>query len=133
MISPPILPDEEERLQALRSYDLLDTLPEEEYERLVRLAAFVCDTPMAVLSLVDTDRQWLKARVGLDATETPRDIAFCAHALSCPDDLMIVPDAREDSRFADNPNVTGAPHVRFYTGVPLVTPEGHALGILSVM
>jgi diguanylate cyclase (GGDEF)-like protein/PAS domain S-box-containing protein len=125
-------PDELDRLAALRDYHILDTAPEDAYDDIVRLAAFICGTPIATVTLVDAERQWFKAAVGLTVTETPRDIAFCAHTILQPD-MMIVPDAAEDARFADNPFVTGDPHIRFYAGVPLITESGHALGSLCVI
>ncbi len=128
----PLLPNEAERLDALRSFGVLDTQPEQEYDDLTRLAAAICGTPIALVSLVDPCRQWFKSRVGLDATETHRDIAFCTHAI-VQNNLFVVPDAAADVRFKDNPLVTGEPHIRFYAGMPLPTPEGHNLGTLCVI
>jgi diguanylate cyclase (GGDEF)-like protein len=131
---PAPLPDHEaERLAALRSYDVLDTACEAVFDEIARLAARLTGCPIALVSLVDADRQWFKARYGLDATETPRDIAFCAYAILDPEHPLLVPDAAEDRRFAGNPLVTGPAGLRAYAGVPLVNPEGFALGTLCVM
>ncbi len=132
MPAAPLTPDEPARLAALRRLNVLDTPPEAGFDDLTRLAATICGTPVAVVSLVDADRQWFKSCVGLDATETPRDVAFCAHAI-CRPELLVVPDATADERFADNPIVTGEPHIRFYAGMPLVIPGGHAVGTLCVI
>lgn len=125
-------PNETKRLEALHRYEMLDTEPEPSFDDLAALAAHVCGTPAAMVSLVDERRQWFKARVGIDLAETCREHAFCAHAILTPDPL-IVPDASKDARFHDNPLVTAAPGIRFYAGVPLVTPESVALGTLCVV
>jgi PAS domain S-box-containing protein len=128
----PLPPDEEARLAALRSLEILDTASEESFDELTALAARICQTPIALVSLVDEDRQWFKSRVGWSATATPRDISFCAHTI-LNHDLLVVPDASVDARFANSPLVTSDPGIRFYAGAPLVTPEGHALGSLCVI
>ncbi len=128
----PLPHDEAERLRALHRYEILDTLPEQIFDDLTLLAAQICGAPIALVTLIDADRQWFKSRVGLTVAETSRDIAFCAHAILEPE-TFIVRDALEDERFAGNPLVTSDPHIRFYAGSPLVTGEGHALGTLCTI
>jgi len=127
------LPNELERLQALKSYDILDSLPEEDYDDITRLAAEICGTPISLISLLDDSRQWFKSSVGVEVRETPKEFAFCSHTILTPDRPCIVPDSRKDARFALNPLVTGDPHVVFYAGFPLVDPGGFALGSLCVI
>ena len=114
--------DEEERLQALKRYNILDTVPEKEFDEIVQLASEICEAPISLMSLVDAERQWFKARVGLETQETHRDVAFCSHAIH-DNKLFIVEDTYNDERFVDNPLVTGHPNIRFYAGAPLITPE----------
>ncbi len=123
---------EAERLAALQRCRVLDTPPEPVFDDLVFLAATICGTPIALITFVDANRQWFKARLGLEVSETPRGVAFCTHAI-LGHDLMIVTDASRDARFRDNPLVTGVPHIRFYAGVPLRNPEDLALGTLCVV
>ncbi|HKY32669.1 MAG TPA: sigma 54-interacting transcriptional regulator [Candidatus Polarisedimenticolia bacterium] len=130
--APPVPDNEEERAESVRRTGLLDTPPEPEFDDLARLAAELCGAPMAAVTLVDTGRQWLKARLGLDVTQTPRDVAFCARAI-LGDGLFVVRDAAADPRFSSNPLVTGPPGIRFYAGAPLITSERHALGTVCVL
>jgi len=133
MVKPSIPKNESKRLEALHNFNLLDTLPEAEYDAITKIASEICQTPISLISLIDEDRQWFKSRQGLDVPETHRNLSFCGHAINNPNTPLVVNDAFQDKRFADNPLVTGKPHVVFYAGVPLVTPEGNALGTLCVI
>lgn len=132
MISAPPPPDEQERIQLLHALNLLDTPPEPVFDRITRLVSHLLDVPMALISLVDSNRQWFKSKVGITAAETPRDIAFCAHAILEAKPLLI-PDAKLDERFSDNPLVTGDLKVRFYAGIPIRTAGGLAMGTLCAI
>src|SRR3954453_17585749 len=131
MIAAPIPVDDAERLEALHALDLLDTPPEERFDRITRVLTLVLRVPMAYISLVDSDRQWFKSSCGLDTIQTPRAVSFCGHAI-LSDQPMVVADAAEDERFRDNPLVTGEPHIRFYAGQPLTGPGGHKVGTLCI-
>ncbi len=133
MQKPAIPPNERERLEALYSYDLLDLINQQEFQGIVDLAALICQTPISLITLVDTDKQWFKAKVGLDVNFTDREVSFCAHAINNPSEPFIVTDATLDERFKDNPLVTGDPKIVFYAGVPLITDDGHGLGSLCVI
>ncbi len=132
MLAAPIPPDDDRRLDALRRLLILDTPPEERFDRIVRFAASEFDAPIVLISLVDRDRQWFKASVGLEVCELDRDSSFCGHAIAQPG-LFIVEDTATDARFADNPLVSGAPFIRFYVGAPLQLPAGERVGTLCVI
>ncbi len=124
---------EQARLADLEALQVLDTPPQEQFDALTRIAATLFDAPVALISLIDADRQWFKSRIGVDAAQTPRELAFCSHAIEQPGEVMVVHDATQDARFAQNPLVTQAPRIRFYAGAPLVTSWGHAIGTICVI
>jgi diguanylate cyclase (GGDEF)-like protein len=137
-ITAPVPRNEPARLRALNQYEILDTEAEEAFDELTRLAAYICGTPISTVTLVDGHRQWFKSKVGLTPNQTPREFAFCAHAIANDragntNSAFVIPDAVKDSRFANNPLVLGDPHVRFYAGLPLTNPEGFNLGTLCVI
>lgn len=132
MLPAPRPADDEDRLDALRRLLVLDTPPEERFDRIAAFAANEFDVPIALVSLVDEDRQWFKARVGLDMCETARDISFCGHAITS-DEVMVVFDTLNDPRFVDNPMVLGEPAIRFYAGAPLKMPTGQRVGTLCLI
>lgn len=128
----PMPTNEAARRAALQRYAILDTEPEQAFDDLALLATYVCQTPIALISLVDENRQWFKSKVGLAVSETSRDIAFCSHAI-LQSDIFVIPDTLQDERFRNNPLVISEPHIRFYAGAPLISEEGYALGTLCVI
>jgi signal transduction histidine kinase len=133
-MKPANIPENEtERLKVLKTYNLLDTLPDEDYDAITKIAAAICNTPIALISIIDEDRQWFKSRHGLNRIETPRDFAFCSHSILKPNELFIVKDATKDHRFHDNPLITSDPNLVFYAGAPLNSQEGYPLGTLCVI
>lgn len=132
MIAPPAAASEERRLSVLNALEILDTLPEKSYDDLTLIAAEICATPIALISLVDQNRQWFKSKIGIDATQTSRDISFCGHAI-LSDELFVVNNAEQDARFYDNPLVQESPHIKFYAGAPLITRDGENIGTLCVI
>ncbi len=132
MEKPLLPPNEVDRLQALRQLLILDTPPEERFDRIVAFAASELDMPIVLLSLIDEHRQWFKARIGLDVCETDRGVSFCGHAI-LQDETMMVPDVALDRRFFDNPLVVGAPHIKFYAGAQLKLPSGETIGTLCLI
>lgn len=133
MLHPIIPSNEEERLAHLESFSILDSFYESEYDDITTIASEICNTPISLISFVDNKRQWFKSHYGLNVSETPKEFAFCAHAINDPNNSFIVKDAREDIRFFDNPLVIGDPHVIFYAGIPLNGEEGFPLGTLCVI
>ncbi|ALJ05987.1 histidine kinase [Pseudalgibacter alginicilyticus] len=133
MVAPNEPENEYERLKNLESYNIIDTLPEVDYDNITAIAAQICDTPISLVTLIDDKRQWFKSHHGVDASETPKEYAFCAHAINTPNEVFIIQDARIDNRFHDNPLVQGDTQVVFYAGVPLVSKNGLSLGTLCVI
>jgi GAF domain-containing protein len=128
----PTPKNEKKRLEVLWQYEVLDTVPEQVFDELTELAAYICESPVALITLVDEKRQWFKSRLGVDIKETSRDVSFCGHTI-LQQNVLVIPDTAKDKRFAKNPLVVSEPKIRFYAGAPLITPDGHALGTLCVL
>lgn len=133
MIVAPKPVNEAQRLAALYEYDIMDTLPQQEYDDITHIAARICQASGSLIGLIDSERQWFLSKIGLEGSETPRDLTFCSHAILDPYQIMIVPDSTKDRRFFDHPMVIGEPNICFYAGIPLLNREGHALGTLCVI
>ena len=131
-MTAPLPASEKKRLKILWQYEVLDTVPEEVFDDLTELAARICEAPIAMITLVDENRQWFKSKVGLELAETPRDVSFCAHTI-LQSEPLVVPDAQKDPRFSQNPLVTSNPNIRFYAGMPLQSEKGLGLGSLCVI
>lgn len=131
-MATPAKANDAARVAALEKYAILDSEPEQAFDDLAKLATFICKTPIALVSLIDGERQWFKSKIGIDATETPREVAICSTAIQ-QSDIFVVPDAQKDERFQNNPFVVSEPHIRFYAGAPLITEDGFALGTLCVL
>lgn len=133
MIKPEIPENESDRLRDVYKYKLTEELSDENLESIVEIASEICKMPISLISIVDENRQFFQVKRGLDASETPRDVSFCGHAINKPDELMIVPDATKDIRFMDNPLVTDSPFIKFYAGIPILSPDEFPLGTLYVI
>ena len=133
MKKPEIPENEKERLEELKEYSILDTLPEQEYEEITHLASYISETPISLITLIDENRQWFKSHLGLEIKQSSRNDSFCAHAINDKDNIFIVPDSRKDDRFHDNPWVLKDPKVIFYAGIPLISSNGYPLGTLCVI